>query len=136
ARPGRVQLGIEDLGAVGVCGGQQLAVDVDDAALANETATALFADAIDGGEVDVVFQRPRLYQVLDRAHRPGRPVRRQHHQVGAEQHEHAGRFGKAAVVADGHADAQAAQVVDGKRPIARRGETIHAQVGQVDLAIA
>ena len=44
--------------------------------------------------------------------------------------------GKAAVVADIHADTQPADVVDRERPIARRREAIDAQEGQVNLAIS
>ena len=52
-----------------------------------------------------------------------------------QQHQATRRFGKAAVVADVHAEAQAADVVDRERLIARRREAIDAEERQMNLAI-
>ena len=108
----------------------------DDAALADEAEAALLADAVDRGVIDVVFQGPAPGQDGRPCYGAGRPVRRQHDEVGAKQRQDAGRLGKAAVVADVDADAKAAEVVDGERPVARRGEAIDSQERQMDFAVA
>jgi hypothetical protein len=119
-----VDLRRDDLRAVRTGGGQQFAVAIEDAAPADEAEAALLADAVAGGVVDVVFQGAGGGQVANRRRGPGRPVGRQHEKVGAEHRQHAGRLGEAAVIANVHPDAQAAEVVDGEGPVARRGETV------------
>jgi len=135
AGDGRVDVRRDDLRAVRAGGRQQFAATVEDAALADEAEAALLADAVAGGVKDVIFQGAAGGQMADRGGGPFRPVGRQHHEIGAEQRQDAGRLGETAVVTNVHSDAEAAEVVDGERPVARRGETVHSEIRQVDFTI-
>ncbi len=61
--------------AIRVAGGEQLAVTVHDAALTDEVKAAFLTHAVDRRVIDMVFQGPRLHQVLRSAACPGGPVR-------------------------------------------------------------
>src|SRR6516162_8132240 len=106
AWPLRVQLGVQDYLTILWGAGKQLAVAIHNLAQADEAEAALLANAVDRGVVHMVLQGPGPDQVASSAPRAGRPVGRQHYEVGTKQHEHPRRLGKAPVVTDIHADAQ------------------------------
>src|SRR5262249_6638573 len=79
----RVESGVEGLLAIAPSG-QEVAVTIDNPTLADEAESTLLPDAIDGGVVDVILQRPGLYEILDRTASGRGPVGRQQDHVGAE----------------------------------------------------
>src|SRR5437660_1022617 len=96
----RIDLGVENGLHFALAVGHQFAVAIDEPAMADETKTAFFADAVDGDVVDMILQSAGVADVLHRSIGAGRPIRGQQNDVGAEQSQDARYFGKAAVVAN------------------------------------
>ena len=92
----------------------RIAHAVDGFAATDELPAALCADAIGGDHVNVIFVGPRVEHVLGGAPCPGRPVGRQHDQLGAEQLERARRFGEARIVTDVDADFTKRQIKEAR----------------------
>src|SRR5262245_40714744 len=132
----RVDGRVKDFLAVVIADSQQVAATVDDAALTDEGKATLLADTVDSRIINAVLQGSGRAEQLSRIARALGPVGRQYHKVSPQQRQDARRLRKTAVVADRHADAQPAQIMDGKGTVARCGEAIDAKAGQVDLAIA
>ena len=132
----RVDVGLQHFFSIGTGLRQHAATGVDDRASPDETKPALVADPVDRQHIHCVFHGPRRDHVLGGAFRMRWPVRRQHEQIGTQQRQDARRLGKTAVIADVHANLQAARVVNRERPVAGVDEHVDAQKRQMHLAIA
>src|SRR5262245_22993672 len=114
----RVEVGVQDRLPIVIGEREEVAGEVADRTLAEIVKAGLGADAVDAGEINVVFERPHPADESGVAVRRVGPVRRQADEVGPEEGENAGSFGEAAVEADADADLKAGKVVDGERPVA------------------
>src|SRR5262245_41676446 len=85
-RPFRIDFGIDN-SIVIVGASQRLTRAIKDAALADEVEAAFVANAINGHEVNVVFQGSRRNQILDRGGSAWWPIGGQNDEIGAEKHQ-------------------------------------------------
>src|SRR3954470_21430260 len=102
--------------------------------MSGEGEAALLADAVGRYNKDVVLGGADFRRVL-----PGigsaRPVGRDGKQLRTLQFHGTTRLGKAAVVADIHAELAIAGLKEREGNIAESGEAVHPKMKQVDLAV-